>query len=78
MKPGSFDPVTAREIVGDALARIIETKARADADKRVYDPPRAGGATYWDCVTRQMEVVIYQTQYGRRAARNDRKRAAGC
>jgi uncharacterized protein involved in high-affinity Fe2+ transport len=73
MTPGSFDPITAREITGDDLARTIEAKARQDADTGTFAPPVRDGATYWDNVQKQMQVVIYQEQYTKRLARNARK-----
>jgi hypothetical protein len=74
MKPGSFDAVTAREIVGDADARALEAKARADADARAYDAPAVGGETYWDSVQRQMRFIVYDSQYVKRLERIERMR----
>lgn len=74
--PGSFDHDTAREMVGDAHARVIEAKARNDADSANFDPPKLEGATYFAQVQAQMRIVVYTTQYHKRAARNERKKGA--
>lgn len=73
MTPLSFDPATARQITGDAQARTIEAKARADADAQSFDPPKITAATYWGQVQDQMAAVVYREQYTRRKARNERK-----
>jgi hypothetical protein len=73
MTPGSFDPVTARDVLGDELARSIELKARKDADVEFFDPPITNGKTYWDGVQGSMCLVIYREQYKKRLARNTRK-----
>jgi len=77
MSPLSFDPVTARVVVGDAEARVIEAKARADADAERFDPPRmATGGTYWEGAQSQMAAVVYREQFTKRRARIERKAAA--
>ena len=76
MTPLSFDSTTAREIVGDVLARVIEAKARLDADSECFDAPLVYGATYWTTVQSAMRVVIYREQYTKRMARNERKLSA--
>ena len=73
MKPLHFDATTAREIVGDAQARSIEAKARADADAHVFAPPVAEAKTYWGQVQGQMREIVYAEQYAKRLARNARK-----
>lgn len=75
MTPGSFDPITAREITGDELARTIEAKARQDADAGNFEPPAVDAATYWDKVQKEMRFVVYREQYTKRRARNARKMA---
>ena len=77
MTPMSFDPATAREVTGDAQARTIEAKARADADAQTFDPPKITAATYWGQVQDQMAAVVYREQYMRRKARNERKGLQG-
>lgn len=72
MTPRSFDPITAREITGDELARTIEAKARRDAGKGTFDPPDVAGVTYWGGVQKEMRAVIYREQYKRRLSRNAR------
>jgi hypothetical protein len=39
MTPQSFDIDTAKEIVGDTRMRVIEAKARQDADSGIMDKP---------------------------------------
>jgi len=77
MMPGSFDPVTSRQVIGDDLARVIEAKARSDADAENYDAIywEATGltATYWDAAMCEMMRVVYHAQYAKRVARNKRK-----
>lgn len=75
MTPGSFDPATAREVIGDGFSRTIEAKARADADAGIFDPPSAEGATYWDAAQKHMQASIYCEQHAKRMARNERKRS---
>lgn len=75
MTPLSFDPLTAREVTGDAQARTIEAKARADADARVIDPPAVAGDTYWDQVQAQMQAIVYAEQHRKRTERLARKGA---
>ena len=74
MKPESFDQITAREVVTDEFARIIESKARFDADINKYDPPvlKTNG-TYWDSIHNGMRTIVYYEQYKKRIARNERK-----
>lgn len=72
MTPGSFDPVTARAVVGDEEARAIEAKARADANAGAYSPPPVSGATYWAKVQAEMRVVVYREQFKKRTDRNQR------
>lgn len=73
--PFSFDPETARGIVGDAMAREIETKARQDAEVEHFGPPTPGaGSTWWDQCCNEMRTVVYHEQYMKRRARIIRKR----
>lgn len=72
MKPGSFDPATCRELVGDERARSIEAKARADADAGILQGPSSGGS-YWDEVKHWAEYTTYLTQHKKRTERNARK-----
>ena len=79
MIPGSFDPQTAREIVGDAEARGIEAKARQDADSGTFDPPDQRGQpgdTYGWLMQLAMRAVVYREQFRKRTARNERKAKA--
>jgi hypothetical protein len=70
--PGSFDPVTAREYLGDSLSRHIEAKARTDADGGVFDRPDLMTSTYADRVYLNMMIVVYAEQYRKRRARLER------
>lgn len=73
--PLAFDATTAREIVGDHQARIIEAKARLDADVGQYSPPSEPATTYWGHVTNEMRSIVYTQQYNKRSARLKRKSA---
>lgn len=73
MIPLSFDPDSARKTIGDAWARLIEAKARADADARAFDPPALAGHTYWDQVQAEMGRIVYHEQFSKRTQRNKRK-----
>ena len=69
MTPKSFDINTAKIIVGDARMRVIEAKARADADAGTYDAPSRDAGGYWDRVRSDMEFVIYITTHHKRLER---------
>lgn len=73
MLPKSFDPRTAREVVGDDEARALEASARADAEAGMYQPPKTDGQTYWDQVTQEMRRITYLEQYVKRLRRLKRK-----
>ena len=72
MTPKSFDIDTAKEIVGDARMRVIEAKARQDADNGVMDKPARAGGNYWDGVRSDMEYVVYITAHHKRLERIQR------
>jgi hypothetical protein len=72
MTPQSFDIDTCKEIVGDARMRVIEAKARQDADNGVMDEPAQAEGSYWDVVRSDMEAVVYTTAYEKRLARIQR------
>jgi hypothetical protein len=84
MTPKSFDIDTAKEMVGDARMRVIEAKARQDADNGVRDgmahvkPEVAAGCkfpelvSYWDRVVQSMELVVYDAAYRKRLERIQR------
>jgi hypothetical protein len=60
-------------MVGDARMRVIEAKARQDADNGVMDPPaRAQERTYMDRVYSYMEYVVYVTAHHKRMERIQR------
>ena len=70
MTPQSFDIDTAKEIVGDTQMRVIEAKARQDADNGVKDiPTLPAGGSYWDRVVLSMEMVVYDATYRKRLER---------
>lgn len=69
MTPKAFDIDTAKEIVGDARMRVIEAKARDDADAGKHDAPRRDAGGYWDRVRSDMEYVIYLTTHQKRLER---------
>ena len=74
MTPKSHDIDTAKDIVGDARMRVIEAKARQDADNGVRDGmahvKREVG--YWDRVVQSMELVVYDATYRKRLERIQR------
>lgn len=76
--PGSFDPETAREVVGEELANKIEAKARADADSLIYDPPTSGGLgdSWWSQCQKEFRSIVYREQFNKRHTRNLRKQAS--
>lgn len=74
MTPGSFDPTTCREMVGDERARVIEAQARADADANTYAPPTSGEKlSYWAECQLEFQRRVYINQHQRRLERNARK-----
>lgn len=78
MTPGAFDIGTAREIVGDARTRAIESAAREDAAAGVFKPsiPLRSGGAYWDSVVSEMEARIWHAAHRKRIARLNRLKAA--
>jgi len=72
MTPQSFDIDTCKEVVGDARMRVIEAKARQDADNGVMDKPARAEGTYWDVVRSDMEYVVYVTTHHKRLERIQR------
>ena len=72
MTPKSFDIDTAKEIVGDARMRVIEAKARQDADNGAMDKPARAEGNYWDGVRSGMEYVVYTTAHHKRLERIQR------
>lgn len=71
--PKSFDIDTAKEMLGDARMRVVEAKARADADAGVSESPkRDANASYWDRVRADMEFVVYVTTHHKRMERIER------
>jgi hypothetical protein len=69
MTPKSFDIDTAKEIVGDERMRVIEAKARQDADNGIMDKPVRAVGSYWDVVSSDMEYVVYITAHHKRMER---------
>jgi len=71
--PKSFDIDTAKEMLGDSRMRVVEAKARADADAGISDSPkRDNSASYWDRVMNDMEFVVYVTTHHKRLERIER------
>ena len=68
MTPKSFDIDTAKEIIGDDRMRVIESKARQDADNGILEKFQPAEA-YWDMVRSVMEYVIYTTAHKKRIER---------
>jgi hypothetical protein len=69
MTPKSFDIDTAKEIIGDERMRVIEAKARQDADNGIMDKPVRAVGSYWDVVSSDMEYVVYITAHHKRMER---------
>lgn len=74
MTPQSFDPKTCAEICGDARMRVIEAKARSDAEIDAWAPPKSDDGTYWDGVRASAETIVYLQAFNRRKARIERKK----
>ena len=72
MTPQSFDIDTCKEVVGDARMRVIEAKARQDADSGIMDKPARAQGTYWDVVRSDMEYIVYVTAHHKRLERIQR------
>lgn len=73
MKAQSFDLITCRDCVGDERSRTLESKARKDAERNVYEPPHKQLAeTYWDAVRDSMELLVYRAAFQRRKERLER------
>jgi hypothetical protein len=72
MTPQSFDIDTCKEVVGDARMRVIEAKARQDADSGIMDKPARAQGTYWDVVRSDMEYIVYITAHHKRLERQQR------
>ena len=74
MTPKSHDIDTAKDIVGDARMRVIEAKARQDADNGVRDgmAHTKPEVVYWDRVVQSMELVVYDATYRKRLERIQR------
>ena len=72
MTPKSFDIDTCKEVVGDARMRVIEAKARHDADNGIMDKPARADGTYWDKVYSYMEYIVYITAHRKRLERIQR------
>jgi len=71
MTPKSFDIDTCKEVVGDGRMRVIEAKARQDADNGVVDKLTSvkTEGTYWDQVYSYMEYIVYITAHHKRMER---------
>ena len=72
MTPQSFDIDTCKEVVGDARMRVLEAKARQDADSGIMDAPADVEGTYWDRVYSYMEYIVYVTAHHKRLERIQR------
>ena len=68
MTPNSFDIDTCKEVIGDERMRVIEAKARQDADNGIMEKFQLAEA-YWDKVKSIMEYVIYTTTHKKRMER---------
>jgi hypothetical protein len=78
MTPQSFDIDTCKEVIGDARVRVIESKARQDAENGISDPPaQRKNGTYWDGVDSYMEYIVYVTAHHKRTERIARMKERG-
>ena len=72
MTPKSFDIDTCKEVVGDARMRVIEAKARQDADNGFTEKfliDKYHQETYWGKVELVMEHVVYTATHKKRMER---------
>ena len=69
MTPKSFDIDTCKEVVGDDRMRVIEAKARRDADNGILEKFQPLKGSYWIDVKSIMEYVIYTTAHKKRMER---------
>lgn len=69
MTPNSFDIDTCKEVIGDGRMRVIEAKARQDADNGILQKFQPAKDTYWVDVKSIMEYVIYTTAHMKRMER---------
>jgi hypothetical protein len=68
MTPNSFDIDTCKEVIGDERMRVIEAKARQDADNGILEKFQPAEA-HWEKVKSIMEHVIYTTAHKKRMER---------
>jgi hypothetical protein len=52
--------------------RVLEAKARQDADNGIMDQPARADGTYWDVVRSDMEYIVYITAHHKRLERQQR------
>ena len=71
MTPRSFDTATCKEFLGDARVRVIESKARADAEhgQQAYAPPEKTAKGYIGQVSEDMEAIVYAAAFRKRTER---------
>jgi len=69
LTPNSFDIDTCKEVVGDERMRVIEAKARQDADNGITEKFQPAKGSYWIDVKSIMEHVIYTTAHKKRMER---------
>ena len=74
MTPRSFDIETCKQYIGDARVRVIEAKARADAEQgtHAYAPPEKTADDYLGQVREDMESVVYFNAFRKRTERISR------
>lgn len=73
MTPQAFDLATCKAVIGDERLRIVEAKARADADTGVFAPPPHSFQTYWGKAHEDMEDVVYGAAHKKRLERLERQ-----
>ena len=74
MPPMTLDLEKANELISDAERRVIGTKARADADANIVDPPKTPIFVWgWKEALAQLRYVYYENARSKRVARRVRK-----
>lgn len=73
MTPKSFDLTTCKEVIGDERLRIVEAKARADAENGIFAPIPHSFTTHWGKVREDMEDIVYGAAHKKRIKRLERQ-----
>ena len=73
-KDKGFDTDACKSAVGDERMRLIEAKARTDADASTFNPPNRATQcmTYWSQIVATMEGMVYCSAFKKRTERVSR------